>query len=189
MRMIDGVVDSIAAQQRKQRGADFREWMDEKLRNEQGKVFAWCREEERGQGANMLRKEDGTFTANVREMDEALHRAWDPIMRMYAQKPEPEWEPFFARFGAYVKDHPMACADLTGADLRAVLAKMGGRQAGGMEGWRVRELKALPEPLLDLLARVFNAVERTGRWPPALQRALITLIPKGRGGEPTQNKP
>eukprot|EP00660_Eupelagonema_oceanica_P019619 gene19618-biopygen24621 len=83
----------------------------------------------------------------------------------------------------------MACADLTGADLRAVLAKMGGRQAGGMEGWRVRELKALPEPLLDLLARVFNAVERTGRWPPALQRALITLIPKGRGGEPTQMRP
>ncbi len=53
----------------------------------------------------------------------------------------------------------------------------------------MRELKALPIPLLDLLARLFNTIERTARWPPALQRALITLVPKGLGGEPEQMRP
>eukprot|EP00666_Eupelagonemidae_sp_cell4sb_P005827 gene5827-biopygen9860 len=122
-------------------------------------------------------------------MDDALHKAWDPIFRMYAEKPEPEWAPFAQRFGKYVERHPMKVADLTGADLRAILARMPARQAGGMEGWRVRELKALPLPLLGALARVFNAVERAGKWPTALERALMTLIPKGQGGEPDKMRP
>eukprot|EP00660_Eupelagonema_oceanica_P019441 gene19441-biopygen20255 len=183
------IAADLARRQAAQRGADFREWARDSWANEQGKIFAWCREEQKGRGATMLRQADGTFSGNVDEMDQALHRAWDPIFRMYADKDEPDWGPFAERFGKYIREHPMECADLTGADLRAVLGRMGGRQAGGMEGWRVRELKALPEPLLDRLARVFNTVERTGAWPPALQRALITLIPKGQGGEPEQMRP
>eukprot|EP00660_Eupelagonema_oceanica_P014178 gene14178-biopygen34257 len=79
--------------------------------------------------------------------------------------------------------------NLTGAELRETLARMSARQAGGMEGWRVRELKALPEALLDALAEVLNVVEHEGRWPAALERALITLIPKGEGGEPECMRP
>ena len=44
-------------------------------------------------------------------------------------------------------------------------------QAGGADGWRVRELKALPELLLDELAALLNEVERSGQWPAALEQA------------------
>eukprot|EP00660_Eupelagonema_oceanica_P019763 gene19763-biopygen20777 len=58
-----------------------------------------------------------------------------------------------------------------------------------MEGWRVRELKALSDPLLGRLAELYNVVERTGAWPAALERALVSLIPKGEGGAPLQMRP
>ncbi len=75
--------------------------------------------------------------------------------------------------------------DVTAKDLRQTLARMRKGQAAGMEGWRVAELKALPDLLLELLADLFNAVEFTGEWPPALERALITLIPKSTGRKQT----
>ena len=41
--------------------------------------------------------------------------------------------------------------------------------------------------VVDALATLLDEVERSGRWPAALERALITLIPKGEGGEPEKN--
>ncbi|CAE8644441.1 unnamed protein product, partial [Polarella glacialis] len=62
-------------------------------------------------------------------------------------------------------------------------------QAAGMEGWRAQELKALPLPLLDRLAVLFNVIEESGRWPESLERALFSLIPKGDGASPTDMRP
>ncbi|CAE8613885.1 unnamed protein product [Polarella glacialis] len=74
--------------------------------------------------------------------------------------------------------------DLTGKRLQEVLRRMRSAQACGMEGWRVSELRALPLPLLDRLAEFFVMVERSGKWPRSLERALITLIPKGDSARP-----
>ena len=60
---------------------------------------------------------------------------------------------------------------------------------GGLEGWRPAEMKKLQPPLLVLLADLFNAIEATGEWPHALTRATVTLIPKGAGGAPTNQRP
>eukprot|EP00973_Karenia_brevis_P082496 11434733-Karenia_brevis.AAC.1 len=58
-----------------------------------------------------------------------------------------------------------------------------------MDGWRVAELKALPLPLLEALAVIFNVIEKRGRWPKALERALVSLIPKGAGSQPQDLRP
>jgi hypothetical protein len=122
-------------------------------------------------------------------MDALPRQAWAPIFRLYADTPEPDWERFAARFGQYVQRVPMRLADLTAADLRRTLGSQSSKSAAGMDGWRVAELKALPDFLLGQLAALLNAVERTGRWPAALERALISLIPKGEGGEPLAMRP
>eukprot|EP00660_Eupelagonema_oceanica_P019456 gene19456-biopygen3601 len=83
----------------------------------------------------------------------------------------------------------MEVADITAQQLRDALKRMGKHQAAGMEGWRPAELKKLPVPLLELLAGLFNVIEKTGAWPAALQRSLITLIPKGEGAEPLRMRP
>ena len=61
--------------------------------------------------------------------------------------------------------------------------------SSGMDGWRVRELRKLPEPILDMLACFFNMVKSTGCWPLSLQRALVSLIPKGQGCQPLDLRP
>ena len=47
----------------------------------------------------MMSRNDGSFTADVREMDEIVRAAWSPIMRKYAEAafPEPEVAPFMAK--------------------------------------------------------------------------------------------
>ena len=73
--------------------------------------------------------------------------------------------------------------------MRMTLRKQRADSARGLDGWRVAELKALPPSLLAKLADILNVVESTGRWPKTLERALISLIPKGEGGEPLAMRP
>lgn len=65
--------------------------------------------------------------------------------------------------------------------LRAILHKHSIKTVAGMDGWRVKELQTLPLFLLDKLLELFNLIEQTGKWPTALSRSLICLIPKGDG--------
>eukprot|EP00660_Eupelagonema_oceanica_P019266 gene19266-biopygen6049 len=132
-----------------------------------------------------MKRADGSYTGDVVEMDRLLREAWSKVFRLYpdAEHPEPPWQPFLDRFGKYIPNHPMDVGDITAEELRAVLRRMGKHQAAGMEGWKPAELKKLPMPLLEMLAEVFNCIEKTGTWPKALMRSLITLIPKGEGAE------
>ena len=138
---------------------------------------------------SFLRKGDGTFTANALELDRLFHDTWMPILRAYAHKPEPTWQAFSDRFGAHIEKHPLELDLLDGKRLKEALGKMRDAQAAGMEGWRVAELKRLPLSLLNRLAQVLNAVERTGVWPATLQRALVSLVPKGEGNSPEDVRP
>ena len=53
--------------------------------------------------------------------------------------------------------------------------------AGGLDGWGWKELKALPLPWFDGLARILRLVEETGVWPDGLLDAYVALIPKTDG--------
>ena len=108
---------------------------------------------------------------------------------MYPEGGEPQYADFLARLGPYIKNFPLDVADITGAELGQVLGLMAASGSSGMDGWRVAELKALPEPVLNLLADLFNCIESSGRWPLALERALVSLIPKGQGCRPLNLRP
>ena len=73
----------------------------------------------------------------------------------------------------------MTIEDTTATRLKGILAKMRHSQAMGAEGWRVAEVRRLPIPLLSCLATSLHKVERLGKWPPSLEWAMVSLIPKG----------
>eukprot|EP00660_Eupelagonema_oceanica_P019203 gene19203-biopygen19823 len=248
---------------RRERAKRWREWVSDCWERAQGKLYAWCKGT-RQIPVHMLRREAGSYTGEVVEMDELLRKAWGGVFRKHAvpfgkikggqsvtvtpmgcppgsamhrlqatvvsvegdkvsvrwhnlerralaqrgcvipenqELPrewwegrghavaEPRWDQYEERFGKYITEAPMRVADLDVQRLQETLRKMKKKQAGGIEGWRVAELKALPEPLLELLAEFYNVVEREGRWPEALKRSLITLIPKGEGTEPLNLRP
>eukprot|EP01064_Diplonema_japonicum_P020023 TRINITY_DN2902_c0_g1_i4.p1 TRINITY_DN2902_c0_g1~~TRINITY_DN2902_c0_g1_i4.p1 ORF type:complete len:858 (+),score=179.89 TRINITY_DN2902_c0_g1_i4:1265-3838(+) len=140
-------------------------------------------------GLTMLRRDDGSTTADVSEIDDACIEAWGPVMRMYDRdNPEPAWAPFAERFGRYVPHREQELDDITADEISAVL-KTRTRGACGVDGWRLKELKKIPTPLLQRLAHFYNRVEEEGAWPPALMTALVSLIPKGEGKRPLQQRP
>ena len=69
---------------------------------------------------------------------------------------------------------------LTGDDLFQVV-RCKTATAGTMDGWGWRELKSLPVPWFDGLARILAKVEELGVWPEGLLDAYIALIPKVGG--------
>ena len=116
-----------------------------------------------------------------------IQQAWLPIFQRFEEQPEPSWESFTRLYASYMPCCSMELSDITGAEMRQVLRRMGG--APGVDGWRVGELKALPLALLDRLAEVFNFIERHGRWPSVLERGLVCLIPEGGVALPTDMRP
>ena len=62
--------------------------------------------------------------------------------------------------------------------------------AGSLDGWGWRELKALPVPWFDGLARILCMVEADGVWPEGLLDAYIAMIPKVDGdATPLRQRP
>ncbi|KAJ9457853.1 Retrovirus-related Pol polyprotein from type-1 retrotransposable element R2 [Diplonema papillatum] len=144
-----------------------------------------------GQAADAVRTADGRLTANVEEMDEVLQEAWDPILRMYGEgRPEPEYEAFRRAFEGFIPRRQMDLRDVTGRELRDVLNKRKKKTtACGVDGWRLDELKALPDELLDGFATLFNLVEERGEWPKGMLTSLVSLIPKTDDTSPTNLRP
>ena len=69
---------------------------------------------------------------------------------------------------------------LTG-DMLAEVVRREKVTAGSLDGWRWRDLKALPLPWFDGLARILRLVEEEGVWPDGLLDAYIAMIPKSDG--------
>eukprot|EP00665_Eupelagonemidae_sp_cell47_P008443 gene8443-2313_t len=183
--------DAVTASLRTKRIHDWKERMKDAALNHRtstAPLFAWCNNKPSAKVTSLVR-DDGTVTANISEMDRILRDAWLPIFDRYANSPEPDWPPFRDRFREFIVRRPMTMKPLTAADLAKTIARMKTKQAGGMDGWRAHELKHFPAEILELLAGLFNRIESTGEWPEALQRALVTLIPKGAGGRPLQLRP
>ena len=180
--------DQVAAKQGKERVARWRAKLLDSWGSTRREVFQWV-----GEGTAppplMAQRTDGSWTGAAEEVDEEMRRAWLPIFARYAASGPPDFDAFKARFGPYVKKRPMRLERLTVAQLRATLARMKGSSAGGRDGWRVRELKELPDALLEGLLEVFEVAEMGGVWPAALQEAVVSLIPKGEGGAPLAQRP
>ena len=73
---------------------------------------------------------------------------------------------------------------LTG-EMLLVVVRRKSATAGSLDGWGWRELKVLPVPLFDGLARILSKVEENGVWPEGLLDACIAMIPKVDGDAAT----
>ena len=129
-------------------------------------------------------------TANVDCMDEILHESWDKVMRKYADSPEPGPDVCVHKYWNFIESNTdMNVTPLTGARPRKRFRKMGVHTATGLDGWCVVDLLCLPNALFDMLAQLLTHIESTGLWPHMLARGFVSLIPKGEGMLPMQQRP
>ena len=106
------------------------------------------------------------------------------------------WMPYFCRAGRGVADLDDFSYEVEGGwlpvldvfqpppltgDMLAEVVRRKKATASGLDVWVWRELKALPLPWFDGLARVLRLVEEQGIWPDGLLDAYIAMIPKSDG--------
>ncbi|KAJ9439363.1 Retrovirus-related Pol polyprotein from type-2 retrotransposable element R2DM [Diplonema papillatum] len=159
------------------------------LRDPLGKEsFAWVKKDAPS-GLSFVTGADGRLTANLAEVDALVRRSWDPVLRMYAEKREPEFAPFFQEYKDFITQHPCNLNPITAERLRQVAKKKSVQTSCGVDGWRMREIAVLPNAILESFVAVLNEVEETGFWPDGVLDAMVTLIPKGEGSDPLKLRP
>jgi endonuclease/exonuclease/phosphatase family metal-dependent hydrolase len=181
------ISSQLAGKQRSDRILAWKARMQQFLSGKCKDAYKWCREDD-WTTTGFLQRADGTLTGNSAEIDRMVLDAWLPIFRKFADSAEPAWEPFEAKFGQHVPSCPMELGPLSGKILQDALRKLS-TGASGADGWRIQELRLLPESMLEDLAEVLNCIEETGAWPRALMQAVVSLIPKGEGCQPLDQRP
>ena len=109
--------------------------------------------------------------------------AWLPIFRLYGDSSPPSFHDFQRRFRQHFPKHCHFADVPNSVDCtREVLRRAKTNTAFGVCGWRVAELKALPDAILGMLCQVLDLIEATGHWPEALRTGIVSMIPKEGGG-------
>ena len=137
-----------------------------------------------------VQRDDGTLTANINEMDRILRDKWCKIFCKHTEaNPPPDVAEFMARYERFIPYVPMEAHSLTVDEIRIKLNKIKDASSAGLDCWAAKDLKQLPRGILQYLTKFYDMVERHGYWPFALTQAAVTLIPKGEGVGPLDQRP
>ena len=88
------------------------------------------------------------------------------------------WKAFQDTFSKYIQPKPCSIEPITALDLQKQLNTMSPHRAVATDGWRAREMKDLPIPILELAAFLLNDIENGAPWPATCSLAIISCLPK-----------
>ena len=109
---------------------------------------------------SILKKEDGSITGSISEMDELLRKCWLPIFAKHDEShPEPDAQESMNKYGEYIPCVQQGLPIITVKDLRDALNRIPSSGAGGLDAWKPGELKQLPNQMLEMLLLLFDLVE------------------------------
>ena len=118
--------------------------------------------------------------ADPARIDEQFRKAWLPYFCRSGQR-DTSLEEFNREVDGWLPLLPeVNLLRLTGQVLADAVRRKGAT-AGSLDGWGWRELKVLPVPWFDELARILTKVEDVGVWLDGLLDAYIVMIPKTDG--------
>ena len=140
----------------------------------------------------VIKTPSGQITGRIKEMDQILRDSWLSIFAKHRDTencPYPSTEWFMRRYADHIPYVPQELEQLTLEDLQRTLGKMSSEGAGGLDGWTPRDFKQLHPLILEFLLVLYDAIEESGTWPSNLCWAGVTLIPKGEGGAPLEQRP
>ena len=190
-----------AAAARQRRRDRWHGWVSDALANGAGRLYRWIRSDGTmavdmvpdpaadGAGAaggsrRWARALRGGPAAQLRHLESHWRPLWQ---REVGPAPPADWAAELDGLPPFPERAPW-----TVQLLKAVLAAMARGKAPGLDGWRVAELRLLPDSLLQWLADLLEEVERGGAWPAALRQPEGLLLPKAGAadpGDPTERRP
>eukprot|EP00971_Amphidinium_carterae_P234818 4659523-Amphidinium_carterae.1 len=116
-------------------------------------------------------------------MDAAVTRAWQGVAQPKGISLEASRENLRGLANILPQAEPAPLRPIVAADLMKALAKAKLRRSPGERGWHVSDLRALPELAWQQLAGLINAGETNHQMPIEWSHLVLTMIPKGTGGE------
>ena len=139
----------------------------------------------------VLRKPNGEITGKIKDMDLLLRESWLPIFAKhdYTDQPYPDRDLFFEKYDAFIQEYPQELDEISLEKVKWAIGRLASEGAGGLDAWKPSDMKKLPDAILDLLVTLYQKIEDIGVWPQELCSAGITLIPKGEGGAPLDQRP
>ena len=186
-------LDELNRQQRRVRHARWRDRLPELWRERPGVVHHWLQAPTAAWGSTPIVDDAGQQCTSVAHVDQVVRQFWvDQVLRQHAMVDgESRWRAFqSSEFYPFIPQLCWSHQQWTGSTVQAALGKMKEGAAPGVPGIPLAVWKALPDPWLDVVARLFNLVEMEGVWPLEWLEAYVVMIPKASGGSrPRDQRP
>jgi len=114
----------------------------------------------------------------VNQMDQVFDGLKSFWATIWGQEGKLDYKKFKQRYGAYIKKHPCEVPELTAFMLFDAVHRTNVNRAVACDGWRVAELRLLPEELFDWPATLLAEHERGAPWPKCLAVGMVTCLAK-----------
>ena len=119
------------------------------------------------------------FTMDPHTMHQKLFQAWAPYFCRddHAEEPE-QWDEALA-FLDSIQNFPTMCLQpITGNELYFAVKQTKLASSRGGDGFSTLDLRRLPMPLWNLMAKIFTCIEHHHSWPEAWTLAKTLCLPK-----------
>ena len=166
--------EDLQQSQARSRISAWRSLMRDSMTSGGKAAFAWLRDNWK-QPLQAVQRRSGDVATSPQQIVQYIKEDWDSL---YHQISQPAWGPFLAEFKSHIPNLPLDLPDITVKELRQQLKSANSHRAVGPDGWRVREMQFLPDPLLGMVAKLYRQLESCARWAKLNCCAIITCIPK-----------
>ena len=136
--------------------------------------FSWLRDNWQPP-VQALKDAAGNIATDPQQMASSTRVAWDEL---FNQPCQPSWTEFREAFADYIPHAECSLPNICAKDLSAQIRKTNYHRAVACDGWRVREVKALPNCILEVAASLYEDLEAGQGWATSNAHSIISCVPK-----------
>ena len=113
---------------------------------------------------------------------------WQTIFDQHRLAP-PDWQAFHSEYGCYENNVPAPTTLPNGEQLYQRAQKVKNDSAPGSDGWKPKELKALPKQAWQTRDKVLALAADIGRYPEEYYEVTTVALPKkDKGSQPLDHR-
>jgi len=178
--------ETVSGQVKDSRKQKWKEWVDESWEERQSALYAWIKKGKvetvhKGAHTDANGIDHIGINATVSACDEAWWGFWKP------GTPLPPMEYWQSQQGVPA-DSRQRFRMIQLAELQQVIKRASSKKAAGADGWCMQHFKLWPTGTLHWVLSFLRVVEAAQRWPSALCKNLVCLLPN-KGEQPTAALP
>ena len=176
---VSDLKDILVLQIRRERASAWKKRMEHSAVTDYRDIFKFLKLKHRVPTHAVVTDRNNLPIYNPQDAIKLAREQWNPVFDVH-KDPIPT-QPFEQVVGPLldVMAKPCNFDDIKTFELHRAIQTRPNEAAGGVDGWRTPELKALPEKCFIPWAKIWNMIE-TGHWslPKVFQIARLTMLPK-----------